>query len=95
MTLVKQSRSLGLTIVLTSAMLASLLLVGCTASFGPRRSYLTPAKYQYVQQLYAQTHSLQIVRRTLEEERWRRSEINEAVYRLEKESEILGPPGGR
>ena len=69
--------------------LLAVVLAGCGASFGARRTYLSPTKYQYVQQLYAKTHSLQIVRRTLEEERWLRPEINEALYRLEKENEII------
>jgi hypothetical protein len=90
-------RSFGLAIMLATAVLTCALLGGCTSAFGPPRSYLTPTKYQYVQQLYAKTNSLQIVQLTLEKERWRRSQINEALYRLEKENEIIiGPDrGGR
>ena len=87
-----RGRSLGLAVLLTAAVLTCSLLGGCASRYGPNRSYLTPSKYQYVQQLYAKTNSLQIVQLTLEKEHWRRSQINEALYRLEKENEIINGP---
>ena len=62
-----------------------IFLIGLSCSwYRYDRCWISDARFQAVQQLYDQTGSLDIVIQTLRDERWRRCEIDEAVYRLKK-----------
>lgn len=70
------------------AVLAAALTVGCSL-YANDRAYLNDAQYGVARQMYLQTGSLDLVKRQLQDMEWRRSSINEAVYRLQKEFEVL------
>lgn len=75
----------------------ALLLSGCRMTFTvpPRydaenRLYLPPWKWEQVVGLYEDNQNIDVVRRNLQDLHWYRSEINEAVYRLQNEYAV--PP---
>ncbi|HPB30215.1 MAG TPA: hypothetical protein PLB62_02060 [Candidatus Sumerlaeota bacterium] len=50
------------------------------------RCWVDDYRYKKVRDVYEKTQNLDLVRRHLENERqWRRCEINEIIYRLQKE----------
>ena len=57
-----------------------------------KRAFLPRYKYEQVQELYRDTESIDIVRRILEENQWYEAEINEALYRLRQENEVIEEP---
>lgn len=64
------------------------LMVGC-ALYRNDRAWLSDDQYALVRGLYIQSGSLDLVQRELVDMEWRRGSINEAVYRLQKEFEVL------
>lgn len=71
------------------ACLVAALAVGCSL-YANDRAFLSDAQYGVARQMYLQTGSLDLVKRQLlQDMEWRRSAVNEAVYRLQKEFEVL------
>jgi hypothetical protein len=71
-----------------------LLLAACCAMAGCSlyrndRCWVPEEQYLIARELFVQTGSLDLVRQRLEEYEWRRCRINETIYRLGKEFEVL------
>ena len=71
-------------------MLALILTLGTScALYREDRCWIPPEQYALARDLFIQTGSLDLVQRNLEDMQWERCKINEAVYRLQKEFEVL------
>jgi len=55
------------------------------------RCDLSPARYKQARLLYDMVGSMDLVKKTLSDEGWRRCEINEVEYRLTKELHLDTP----
>lgn len=53
------------------------------------RCWVEPERYAMARDMFIETGSLDLVRHYLEDLQWRRCEINETVYRLQKEFEVV------
>lgn len=65
-----------------------LSLDGC-ALYRDDRCYLPADEYYIARDLFIQTGSLELVRLTLRDYQWQTCKLNEALYRLQKEFEVL------
>lgn len=78
---------------LTAGCLAATLLAGGMAGgcalYRNDHCYVTPDKYTLARNLFIETGSLDLVERRLHDLQWQRCEVNEAIYRLRKEFEVL------
>jgi len=61
---------------------------GC-ALYRRDRCYVEDAQYQLAYNLFIESGSLDVVRLQLEDLQWSRCKVNEIVYRLTKEFEIV------
>ena len=61
------------------------LQFNCAFDYKVNRVYLPPWKYDIAIEYYEESYSLDIVKRHLVDQMWYKSEINEAIYRLEHE----------
>lgn len=77
--LLKKMRSL----LFACALLASFVLSGC-APYSNDRAYISEEQYLQARTHYRKTQSLLLTERYLEQQAWRRPQINEALYRLKK-----------
>lgn len=60
------------------------LSIGCVG--GPRdRCFVQPIKYREARRAFERTGSVALVREALEDDHWPNCQINEAIYRIEKE----------
>ena len=73
---------------IAAGLLVAALVAGCSL-YRNDRAWLSDTQYDKVRKMYIQTGSLDLVQRQLQDWQWRRSEINEAVYRLGKEFQVL------
>jgi hypothetical protein len=55
------------------------------------RCYVSDAEYGIAYDLFLDTGSLDLVERQLTDADWRRCKVNEVVYRLKKQFEIIDP----
>lgn len=53
--------------------------------------YVEDWRYKIAHDFYIESGSLDVVKERLHDFQWRRCEINECVYRLEKEFEVVSP----
>ncbi|MEN6627771.1 MAG: hypothetical protein ABFD69_16210 [Candidatus Sumerlaeia bacterium] len=67
---------------------AALTAAGCSL-YRNDRCYLSDEQYAVARELFVQTGSLDLVQQRLVALQWKISERNEAVYRLQKEFEVL------
>ncbi len=76
---------------LLAAMMATLIFLApaACAIYTKDKCYLEDSKYQIVSKLFLESGSLDLVERQLVDYEWRRCEINEALYRLTKEFEVV------
>ena len=68
--------------------LCAMLFAGC-ALYRNDRAWVPKEQYQYAREMFIQTGSLDLVEQRLTDLKWRRAKINEIVYRLGKEFEVL------
>lgn len=72
---------------------AALLLLACGLSgcalYREDKCWTPPEQYQIARELFIQTGSLDLVRERLKDLQWRNCRINESIYRLQKEFEVL------
>lgn len=68
--------------------LLPILLISCT-TFREDRCYLEDPDYEFARALFLRTGSVDITHRYLESNEWMRCQINEAIYRLSKEFEVV------
>ncbi|MBN1865929.1 hypothetical protein JW916_01435 [Candidatus Sumerlaeota bacterium] len=70
------------------AILAILLTVSCSI-YRNDRMWISDVKYDDARRLYDETGSLALTEQKLaESEKWRRAEIDEALYRLRKQHHL-------
>jgi hypothetical protein len=82
---IARARRLG-----TGLLLAGLLLLPAACSlYRNDRCWVPPEQYSLARDVFIQTGSLDLVRQRLEDLQWERAKINEALYRLQKEFEVL------
>ena len=63
---------------------ASVVLAGCLG--GPDdRAFITDDRYREARRAFERSSSVEVARMAMEQARWPRPMINEAVYRIEKE----------
>lgn len=67
----------------------TLTLAGGCSLYRNDRCWMNKEQYLIARDLFIQTGSFDIVEQELARYEWRRCKINEALYRLEKEFEIL------
>jgi len=79
------SRMLGW---IVSAGLCVSLLLGCSL-YRNDRAWVSPEKYEQAHRFYVRTGSIDLTERHLHDLRWTTGEINETIYRLGKEFEVL------
>jgi hypothetical protein len=71
--------------ILAAWMLAS---VGC-ALYRNDRCWVSPEEYAQARDIFLQAGSLDLVHKRLDDLDWKTSKINETLYRLRKEFEVL------
>ena len=59
------------------------------AAFRSERCYVEDWQYDIAYNIFVQTGSIQVVRRRLTDLEWRSCSINECMYRLRKEFEVV------
>lgn len=69
------------------ALACSLAPTGC-ALYRRDRCYLEDEKYSIARGLFIESGSLDLTQRRLETLQWQTCEVNEALYRIEKEFEV-------
>jgi hypothetical protein len=74
---------------LTIVLALSLTLGSSCALYRDDRCWVPPEQYSLARDLFIQTGSLDLVTRNLEDLEWERCKVNEVVYRLQKEFEVL------
>jgi len=87
-----QPRALHTAIRAASGLVVSLLLLAplfSCALFREDRCYVDDDQYGLAHDLFVQTGSLDIVEKQLNEFDWRRCKVNEVIYRLRKEFEVV------
>lgn len=85
MTVMKRSQRIAW---MLSGLLLAVLVASC-ALYRNDRAYLADDQYGIARQMYLQTGSLDLVQKRLVNMEWRRAKVNEAIYRLQKEFEVL------
>jgi hypothetical protein len=60
------------------------LLVGCSL-YRNDRQFVWDSEYQKVRDLYDRCGSMKVIQQVLRDRKWTRAQINEVVYRLEKD----------
>ena len=83
-----QPQAFGLRFLVALACLCAMLFAGC-ALYRNDRAWVPKEQYQYAREMFIQTGSLDLVQRRLTDMKWRRAKVNEIVYRLGKEFEVL------
>lgn len=78
-------RTIGL---IACAALALTLGLGC-ALYRNDKCYVEDSQYARAREIFIRTGSLDLVERQLKEWEWRRCKVNETMYRLNKEFEVL------
>ena len=89
-----QPRPIHAAIKAASGLFVSLLLLAplfSCALYREDRCYVDDDQYGLAHDLFVQTGSLDIVEKQLNEFDWRRCKVNEVVYRLRKEFEVVAP----
>lgn len=64
------------------------LAASCT-TYREDRCYLEDPEYDFARALFLRTGSIDVTHRYLETNEWMRCQINEAIYRLSKEFEVI------
>jgi hypothetical protein len=70
------------------AALVIVMTLGCSL-YRNDRCYIPDDQYAKAREMFIQSGSLDLVERQLTDMEWRRCRINEAIYRLQKEFEVL------
>lgn len=68
---------------------AALLSLGGCRLYREDRCWIPPEQYLIARDLFIQTGSLDLVQQSLEAQQWRTCRVNEALYRLQKEFDVL------
>ena len=68
-----------------------LLVLSSCRLFTEDRCYIDNLQYAVAYNLFTESGSLDLVERRLNELQWRRCKVNEALYRLRKEFEVVAP----
>jgi hypothetical protein len=71
------------------ALTAALALGAGCALYRNDRTYVPDEQYSYARDVFMQTGSLDLTERRLNDLAWERPKINEAMYRIRKEFEVL------
>ena len=83
-----EPRASSLWLFVALACLCAMLFAGC-ALYRNDRAWVPKEQYQYAREMFIQTGSLDLVQQRLTDMKWRRAKVNEIVYRLGKEFEVL------
>ncbi len=75
--------------IAASLFAAAFLSPSACALYRNDRCYVEDDQYRIAYNLFIESGSLDLVQRELKDFEWRRCAINEAVYRLEKEFEVV------
>jgi hypothetical protein len=73
---------------LAGGLLVAVLTLGCSL-YRDDRCYVSNEQYSQARTMFIKSGSLDLVERELKDMQWRRSKINEILYRLRKEFEVL------
>lgn len=68
--------------------LVIVMTLGCSL-YRNDRCFIPDEQYTAARELFIQSGSLDLVERQLTDMQWRRCRINETIYRLQKEFEVL------
>lgn len=69
----------------------ALLAPAACALYRDDRCYVEDEQYQIAYNLFLESGSIDLVERQLRDYQWRRCKINESLYRLRKEFEVVSP----
>jgi hypothetical protein len=82
-------RPRALPLLASAALLATLVFGASCALYSQDRCYVPDNEYALAHDLFVQTGSLDLVEKSLKDQEWETCKINEALYRLQKEFQVL------
>lgn len=84
-----RSRQFGRAVALAVCILAGLVWTSGCAIYREDRCHVEDLRYGIAKDLFVESGSIDIVERRLRANKWQTCEINEILYRLDKEFEIV------